>query len=169
VIPEVENYWQRLANLHRQITTLVSDLPEEALNWQPFERLDEPVANSLAGLASHVAGAEHFWIGEVIGRRPVTRDRDAEFVTQVSDPAELVTRLAQTLSQSREILQALGETDLADTRSVRGETVPVRWALLHVVDHCALHLGHMQLTYQLWQGGQSIQAPRWFQRLPGRK
>ncbi|MCA9947468.1 MAG: DUF664 domain-containing protein [Anaerolineales bacterium] len=47
----------------------------------------------------------------------------------------------------------------------RDREVPVRWGILHVIDHTALHLGHIQITAQLWQGGQAIDAPRWFQRL----
>jgi hypothetical protein len=50
-------------------------------------------------------------------------------------------------------------------RQARGREVPVRWCILHVVDHTALHLGHMQLTYQLWMRGQSGASPRWFERL----
>jgi hypothetical protein len=26
----------------------------------------------------------------------------------------------------------------------------VRWCILHVIEHYAQHLGHMQLTRQLW-------------------
>jgi hypothetical protein len=26
----------------------------------------------------------------------------------------------------------------------------VRWCILHVIEHIAQHLGHMQLTRQLW-------------------
>ena len=69
---------------------------------------------------------------------------------------------------SRRILAALSAEDLDGAREVDGHNVPVRWAILHVIDHTALHLGHMQITYQLWNSGQAMAAPRWFQRLPGR-
>ena len=166
MLSEIENYLQRIENLHSQIANLVSDLPAEALNWRPFERLDEHVANSIAVLATHVAGAEHFWIAEAIGGQPPTRDREAEFVTETNDAADLRRLLEQAGQETRQILTALSETDLNGSREVRGKTVSVRWIILHVVDHTALHLGHMQITYQLWQGGQSVQAPRWFDRLP---
>jgi hypothetical protein len=37
---------------------------------------------------------------------------------------------------------------------------------MQIVDHTALHLGHMQITYQLWMGGQSKPSPYWYERLP---
>lgn len=166
--PEIENYLNRIENLREQIRHLIKDLPAEALNWRPVEGVDDHAMNSLAVLAAHVAGAEHFWIGEVIGRRPPTRNRDAEFVTEVEDATLLMQRLEQAGQQTREILPALTESDLNDTRQAQDRTVSVRWAILHVVDHTALHLGHMQITYQLWMGGKGVESPRWFQRLPGK-
>ncbi|MGD2049341.1 MAG: DUF664 domain-containing protein, partial [Chloroflexota bacterium] len=59
----------------------------------------------------------------------------------------------------------LSATDLDEDRQVEGRQVSVRWAILHVIDHTALHLGQMQLTYQLWHNGQAADTPRWFQRL----
>ena len=55
--------------------------------------------------------------------------------------------------------------DLVATRQVEARSVPIRWAILHVINNTALHLGHMQITYQLWQGGRAYNAPRWYQRL----
>ena len=164
--PEIENYLNRIENLREQIRGLIKDLPAEALNWRPTEGVDDHATNSLAVMATHVAGAEHFWISEVIGRRPPTRNRDAEFLTEVSDTAPLLQRQEQVGQETREVFSALSETNLNDIRQVRDRTVAVRWAMLHIVDHTALHLGHMQITYQLWMGGKGVEAPRWFQRLP---
>jgi uncharacterized damage-inducible protein DinB len=165
--PELDNYLRRIEDLRGQIIDLISDLPPEALNWRPVEGDDDHATNSLAVIATHLAGAEHFWIAEVIGRRPSTRDREAEFGITANDAAELTRLLEKAGMETREVLAELSEADLNDTREMKDRTVPVRWALLHVVDHTALHLGHMQITYQLWHGGQGVTAPRWFQRLPG--
>ena len=139
---------------------LIADLPAEALNWRPVEGEDEHATNSLAVLAAHIAGAEHFWIGEVVGGRPATRDRDAEFATEASDAAGLVRLLEQTGAETREVFcRPERRRTWTATREARGRTVPVRWCILHVIDHTALHLGHMQFTYQLWMGGQSVHSP----------
>lgn len=164
--PELYHYQQLIADLRGQVRALIADLPAEALNWRPIEGMDELATNSLAVLAAHVAGAEHFWITEVVGQRPATRDRDAEFRTVAAAAAELVRRLDAVAAETAEVFSALTEADLNGVRVVRNREVTVRWGLLHVIDHTALHLGHMQITYQLWMGGRSGPSPRWFERLP---
>ena len=159
---ELDNHLQRIEDLRGQVGDLIADLPAEALNWRPIEG---DATNSLAVLAAHIAGAEHFWIAEVVGGSPPTRDRDAEFTTQASDASELVRLLEDTGAETREVLSAMRAADLDGRREARGRTIPVRWCILHVIDHTALHLGHMQLTYQLWMGGHSKPSPFWFERL----
>jgi uncharacterized damage-inducible protein DinB len=162
---ELENYAQRIADLRGQVRSVVVDLPVEALNWRPFEGVEEHATNSLAVLASHIAGAEHFWVGEVVGGRPPTRDRDAEFATKASEAGTLVQRLDAVGAETDEIFAGLKASDLDGLREARGRTMSVRWCILHIIDHTALHLGHMQLTYQLWRGGESGYSARWFERL----
>lgn len=162
---EIDNYLLRIEDLRGQIASLIADLPAAALNWRPIEGSDDHAMNSLAVLASHTAGAERFWLHEVIGQQPPTRMRDHEFETAVDSPTPLLEKLTATGQETRRILAALTPEALDDTRTVRERTVPVRWGILHVIDHTALHLGHMQITVQLWRGGQGVDAPRWFQRL----
>ena len=162
MISELDNYLQRIEDLRGQARDLIADLPGEALNWRPIEN---EATNSLAVLATHIAGAEHFWIAEVVGGRPPTRDRDAEFATQASDASQLVRLLEDTRAETRGVFATLTEADLDSTRQAKGRTIPVRWCILHVIDHTALHLGHIQLTYQLWNKGQGKPSPLWYERL----
>ena len=166
MITELDNYLSRLDDLHGQVADLVAGLPAEALNWRPIEGKDDHITNSLAVLTAHIAGAEHFWIAEVIGGRPATRDRDAEFVTVAATPAELLQILQKVSRETREVLSALSESDLSGTRQAKDRMVSVRWGILHVIDHTSLHLGHMQMTYQLWTGGKAVHSPLWTERLP---
>jgi len=173
MLPELDNYLQRIEDLRGQVRALIADVPAEALNWRPIaetfpraESFREGATNSLAVLAAHVAGAEHFWIAEVIGGRPTTRDRDAEFKLEVADASELVRHFDAVQVETREVFSTLTATDLEGTREARGKTVAVRWSILHVIDHTSLHLGHMQITYQLWNEGKGKPSPRWFERLP---
>ena len=166
MISELDNYLNRLDDLHNQISGLIAELPSEALNWRPIEGKDDHATNSLAVLVAHLAGAEHFWIAEVIDGRPKTRDRDAEFVTVAASATEIIQLLEKTAGETRDVFSTLNESDLNDTRQTKGRVVPVRWCILHVIDHTSLHLGHMQITYQLWAGGKSVPSPLWFDRLP---
>ena len=169
MISELDNYLNRLDDLHGQASSLIAELPAEALNWRPIEDEDSHVTNSLAVMAAHVAGAEHFWIAEVIGGRPTTRDRDAEFVVVAATPAELLQLLEKVSQETKEVLSGLSESDLGEMRQARDRTVAVRWGILHIIDHTSLHLGHMQMTYQLWTGGKSVHSPLWTERLPQEK
>lgn len=172
MLTELENYQSRIDDLRRQVGEIIDGLSAEALNWVPFDGTEAKcageAANSLAVLAAHIAGAEHYWMAEVIGCRPSSRQREAEFRTRVEDADILLALLKRTASESREIFSQLKPTDLDGTRQVGGHSVTVRWGLLHVVDHTALHLGHMQLTYQLRHGGRNKPSPLWYQRLPQR-
>lgn len=163
---ELANYLERIEDLRGQVAGLVSGLTPEALNWRPIEGRDDHATNSLAALAAHSAGAEHFWIAEVVGGRPATRNREAEFAKVAASSEELTQLLDRTAVETKEVLRSLKGTDLTDTRQTGGRTVPVRWCILHVIDHTSLHLGHMQVTFQLWAGGRSIPSPLWFERLP---
>jgi uncharacterized damage-inducible protein DinB len=169
MITELDNYLNRLDDLHGQISSLIAELPADALNWRPIEDDGNHVTNSLAVMAAHVAGAEHFWIAEVIGGRPTTRDRDAEFVVVAATPAELLQILQKVSQETKEVLSALSESDLGEMRQARDRTVAVRWGILHIIDHTSLHLGHMQMTYQLWTGGKAVHSPLWTERLPQEK
>jgi uncharacterized damage-inducible protein DinB len=166
---ELESYLERIEDLRGQVRALVADLPAEALNWRPLP-VEAGEVNSLAVLAAHIAGAEHFWIAEVIGGGPATRDRDAEFVTTAVAADELVRLLDAVGVETRQVFASLTPDDLNGERQARGrDGIPVRWSILHIIDHTALHLGHMQLTVQLWNGGQGVEAPFWYERLKGER
>jgi len=166
VISELENYLSRLEDLRGQMTNLLRGLPPEALNWRPLRGTNDHATNSLAVLAVHSAGAEHFWIAEVIGRGAPTRQRESEFAVVVSSAEEVLEVLEKTAAETRQVCAALQEDELNASRPVAGHEVTVRWCFLHVVDHTALHLGHMQITHTLWAGGKSVPSPMWFERLP---
>ena len=165
MLPEAAAYLERIEDLRVEVGKILQAVPPEALNWRPVEGGDEHVMNSIAVLARHVAGAEHFWIGEVIGGLPPTRNRAAEFETVAEKTAVLQQILAEVAAETRTVLETITAETLAATRRARDRDVPVRWSILHVIDHTSIHLGHMQITAQLWQAGQAIDQPRWFQRL----
>ena len=152
---EITSYLQWIEELRRQVTQIVTDLPTAALNWRPVASEADHATNSLAVLAAHTAGAEHYWIYEVVGRQAATRDRPAEFVTVATTAAALVARLAQTGQETAQIFATLTADSLNQTRTIGARTFTVRWCIMHVIEHTALHLGHMQLTRQLWHETQT--------------
>lgn len=149
MIPAFADYMERLQKLHEEIAKTIQDLPQAALDWVP----PGPEMNSLCVLAVHVAGAERYWIGDVVGRAPSNRDRPAEFRAQGLDAAALQARLAQVLEHSRTVLESLTLADLEAERVVPrdGRKVNVAWALMQALGHTAEHLGQMQITRRWWE------------------
>lgn len=146
----------RLNVVHEIIERTVADLPDEALDWTP-----DPDLNSLGVLLAHTFASERYWIGDVAGEDPSGRVRDEEFVTQGVTLAEFLERSQATLAHSQSVLSRLVLSELGDSRVVRramqGATpdVTVAWAILHGLEHAALHAGHIEITRQLWdQRGQ---------------
>lgn len=142
-----EDCLERLQALHAGIKCAIKGLPQIALDWVPG-----PDMNSLGVLVVHVTGAERYWIGDVVGRDPSGRDRAAEFRARGLGEAALKKRLDETLAHSRVVLEKLTLSDLETLRvSPRdGREFTVAWSLAHALEHTALHLGHVQITRQLW-------------------
>jgi uncharacterized damage-inducible protein DinB len=150
MLPEVQAYLTDLGELRDQVKGLLEGLPQEALDWRPIDGEGELATNSLTAMAVHLAGSETYWMKEVIGGKKIVRDRDAEFVTKGLSASELQAKLAATGRVTMEILSGLMEKHLEEGRTWRDRPVSVRWCILHVIEHYAQHLGHMQLTRQLW-------------------
>lgn len=152
--PEIDHYLQFFADQHRQIDELIKDLPLVALNWQPLAS-DDHAANSLAVLLMHITGAEQFWLGELLGQRQINRDREAEFRAIATDVSSLRRRLQETDELVREVLTTVDPARLDETVQLGGRTLTLRWGVIHMIEHTAQHLGHMQLTLQLWRDKQA--------------
>ena len=65
----------------------------------------------------------------------------------------LRARLADASVYAQNTLTRLTLGDLEQERvSPRdGRMFSVAWALLHALEHTAIHLGHIQITRQLWE------------------
>ncbi len=147
---EIQGYLATLAELRNQIKTLLEGLPQEALDWCPIRGEGELATNSLGVIVTHLAGSETFWMKEIIGRTLIGRDRKAEFLTRGVSAEGLKGRIDGAAKITEEILSSLAESQLEEVRKFRDRSVTVRGSILHVLEHMAQHLGHIQLTRQLW-------------------
>jgi uncharacterized damage-inducible protein DinB len=150
MIKEIQGYLTTLNELQDQIKSLLEGLPQEALDWRPIQGEGELATNSLAAVVTHLAGSETYFMKEIIGRQPIQRDREAEFVTRGVNVSALKTRLEAATKSAEEVLSPMTEGQLDAGRKFRDRQVTVRWSILHVIEHTAQHVGHMQLTRQLW-------------------
>jgi uncharacterized damage-inducible protein DinB len=139
------DYLERLEDLQRRLHREVRDLPAEAMDWSPG-----PNMNSVAVLLAHIAGVLQEGIDIALGD-PSSRVRAQEFQTRGVLSAEMLRRLDTVIDDARGALPRLGLQDLAKERRDEDGTVTCGWALLHALEHAYLHLGHVQLTCQIWR------------------
>ena len=132
----------------------ISGLPADALNWLP----SRDGTNPIAVLAVHAMHSTRSWLAVAVGAPLPARDRDAEFRTVVDDPGELLETVDGLAEDCRALLAVdafepgvMRESHLRAS-SGRAEVVSGAWALLHAVEHLREHMGHAQLTRQLWEG-----------------
>ncbi|MGW8143837.1 MAG: DinB family protein [Anaerolineales bacterium] len=140
------DYLKNLEELHQDVLNAIRDLPQEALDWTPL-----PGANSINVLVTHIAGAEKFWLGDVVAGEPSGRDREAEFKAKGTDFEQLSSLLESSLAYAGNVFERLDVESLASTRvSPRtNKTITVSWSLGHTLKHTAIHLGHIQIMRDL--------------------
>jgi hypothetical protein len=140
-------YMKLLEALYADFEKAISGLPVEALDWVPGTDM-----NSLAVLIVHTTGATRYLVGDVAGGLPSNRDRAGEFQVSGLDEAALKARLAESREFTRSVLEKLSPDDLTQTRFMadRNRTYVFAESVFHALDHIGLHVGHAQMTRQLW-------------------
>jgi uncharacterized damage-inducible protein DinB len=141
-----------LDHVGHDVLAQIKDISREDLN----RPLTLPETNTLFALATHLVGAGEFWVLVVAGGRSISRDRSAEF-RATGSLADLTARYERWIAGVHEVLDALApdqmerRVDLSRYRSSPSgsEEVSVREALLHAVEHSALHSGQIQITRQM--------------------
>ncbi len=160
MIPEISDYLASIERQRARVFAALEQAPPEAWNWRPTRA----ETNSLFVLATHVIGAEQWLILELIGGAAATRNRPAEFVATANPaaPAQTLDALRaeyeRVASETRALFERLTAADLTSTRHRAGQgDVSVRWIILRVIEHSSEHLGHMELTKQLWEDSKIAQ------------
>ena len=124
----------------------------DALNWRPAGE----ETNSIGILAVHAMTSSRTWLYVAVGAPEPERDRDAEFRTQVQDPAELLAAVDRLAGECRAALATEDDIDRGAARTPNRrpgsapEPITAGWTLLHALEHLREHVAHLQLTRQLW-------------------
>jgi uncharacterized damage-inducible protein DinB len=148
MLPFYEALADRFRELHGEILRDLDVLPPEALDWKPG-----PEMNSVSVIIVHLTGAERFWVGDVIMQDSSSRNREAEFRVAGMSKADLIQRLNETEAYLTAAFEKLSLSDLDTERTHprQGNQITVASALLHPLEHTGTHVGHIQLTVQLWR------------------
>jgi hypothetical protein len=143
---EVQTILAELEGLWAEYKEIVQSVNPAALDFQPG-----PGFNSICATVTHVAGSQTWWTAAVLGGKSVNRDRPAEFGASGMDAHTLVEKLNESSDIVHRYADPLEVPMLDETRPYRDREVTVRYILTRVLAHTALHLGHMQITRQLWE------------------
>lgn len=145
--PWYAEYLDELTNQIQHLKRALEGLSSNALDWTPGEGF-----SSLAVLGAHVAGSCTYWISDVVGQHPSGRNRDAEFATLHADGETLLARLDRVLDLAHTTVEPLTLEDLTASRfSPRhNQERTITWGLFHALNHAAQHVGHAQITRQLY-------------------
>ena len=123
-------------------------LDEDDVWWRA-----DATSNSVGNLLLHLDGSTRTWVLGVAGGRPVERDRDSEFAERGPIPkAALLDHLRATLAEADAVLAGLDPAALLERRQSPWEEVTVLWAVLHAVEHFAMHTGQIILLTKLRRG-----------------
>jgi len=137
-----------MEDLRRQVVEAARPLDDDQLN-----RAVPGLRNTVAVLLRHLAGAERYMIGEVVGGRPAGRNRDAEFGLDRLSKDALLEEIERVAALSREVFAGLHPADLAGEVEIRrshGTFKETRaTALLHAAQHLAYHLGQIRILVAL--------------------
>jgi uncharacterized damage-inducible protein DinB len=108
-------------------------------------------SNSVGNLMLHLCGNLSQWVLEGLGGRAFERHRSEEFSADGGlSRVELLAKLAAVVGECRQVIAALGETELAAPRTIQGYSTDGLRALLHVWEHMSYHTGQVVLlTKQL--------------------
>ncbi len=147
------DYLHRLKELINDFEKALSGVPQEGLDWVPGHQM-----NSLCVLAVHSAEATRYWVSVAIGN-PTTRNRPAEFEASGIAGADLIRSLRDVENQIESWLETVTfddlPTEVESPLHKNRQVFSTGWALLHALEHLAVHVGHVQITRQLWDQKQS--------------
>jgi hypothetical protein len=140
----------QLRSLLDRLCGTVQGLSEAQLNWRP------PIdgANSAYVVMTHTLANARAWVLGIACGRPIERDRPAEFRASGRDASALLAEAQRLSNEIAAALSALSPSDLEQrvvpAQSLWGEGEPHeisrRGAILHVIEHASIHLGHLQMT-----------------------
>jgi uncharacterized protein DUF664 len=145
---EIDVFRKRFAHEFQRLLRTLQGLDEEAVNWRP----SAPGANSIVVLVTHaLASAEDHVVRRAAGK-PVVRSRDAEFAAK-GTASNLSARADEVKGRIDNALAEL-EGRLGEERESSLENWPGMWTvrdvLLHSIAHTAEHVGHAELTRDLY-------------------
>ncbi len=128
----------------------------EGLDDEQLRRQMTPSGTNLIGLVKHLASVEYAWFCDTFGypSDAVPFDPDDPEADMRAQPHETTAGIVAYYGRARAAADAaIKQTDLDDLgTSWSGETVSMRWVLIHMIEDTVRHAGHMDIMRELIDG-----------------
>ena len=149
--PEIKVYLDTMDGLRKAMRQLVEGVDAQGLNWNPLPG----EANSLYAIVAHMCASEPALIHRRITGQPMEGGHQDAFAARGDDPQELFSLLDQVEKTIHSLMEGLTAEDMdraIDPGGGRPSRTLREWINTHL-RHQALHLGHMEITKQLYEAG----------------
>ena len=128
----------------------------EGLDDEQLRRPMVPSGTSLLGLVKHLAAVEYGWFCDTFGRdaEPLPFDDDDPDADLRIEPGEATEDVLAFYGRARAAAdQVIDELELESTGTAWfGDTVTMRWVLIHMVEETVRHAGHVDILRELIDG-----------------
>ncbi|HUX69008.1 MAG TPA: DinB family protein [Cellulomonadaceae bacterium] len=128
----------------------------EGLDDEVLRRPMTPSGTSLLGLVKHLGAVEYGWFCETFDRptEPLPFDPDDPDADLRVRPDETTDQVVAFYRRARTAADAvIDELDVDDVGTAWfGETVSLRWVLIHMIEEVARHAGHLDILRELVDG-----------------
>ncbi|HEY6277500.1 MAG TPA: DinB family protein [Streptosporangiaceae bacterium] len=128
----------------------------DGLNDEQLRRPMTPSGTSLLGLVKHLAAVDYVWFCETFGRdtEPLPFDDDDPDADLRVEPGETTGDIVAFYGRARQASdRVVDELDVTATgQAWFGDTVSLRWVLIHMIEETARHCGHMDIVRELIDG-----------------
>ncbi len=136
-----------LAHLRESAIYKLEDLDDEQLRWRPA-----PTANSLGVIGVHLGYGERLWLRAIFAGEEMDMSWRAHMF-ELPDgwsAADVIAFYRAESAAADAVLDAVDTFDLPSRGPIRPTTL--RWAVVHVIEETARHVGHMDITRELLDG-----------------
>jgi uncharacterized damage-inducible protein DinB len=136
-----------LDHLRRSAIFKVEGLDAAQLRWRPA-----PTANSLGVLVVHLGYTERLWLRAIADGQQMDMAWRARMfeLPHGWGAEEAVAFYREESRQADAVLEQIPSLDLPSRGDLRPTTL--RWAVFHLIEEAARHVGHMDITRELLDG-----------------
>lgn len=135
----------------------------EGLDDEALRRSVVPSGTTLLGLVKHLASVEYGWFCLTFGREtePLPFDDDDENADLRIEPGETTADIVAFYRRAWAAAdEAITELDLDEMGTAWfGDSVSMRWVLVHMVEETARHTGHADIIRELIDGATGYRPP----------